>query len=249
MIKFPKDIGFSTFLKDLSYCNYDKKLYISGGILDEDTQLVSNKFFVIDFFQKTPEGNNSIITELHPMNYSRKNHSMIGYNDKIYIVGGDNNDKVERYDIESDKFELLNPMINERAKSNLFVYEGYLYAFFGKENDAYLKSIERLDIRGDDINEWEMILFQNINGVDIRVTGCGLYQVDELLYFIGGNRMGQNSDEIFFLNMKERIIDRTNVKLNWKVSFRENTLFQLGTRLGQITEDEYYGIYLKIIVE
>ena len=174
---------------------------------------------------------------------------MIGYNDKIYIVGGDNNDKVERYDIESDKFELLNPMINERAKSNLFVYEGYLYAFFGKENDAYLKSIERLDIRGDDINEWEMILFQNINGVDIRVTGCGLYQVDELLYFIGGNRMGQNSDEIFFLNMKERIIDRTNVKLNWKVSFRENTLFQLGTRLGQITEDEYYGIYLKIIVE
>ena len=249
MIKFPKDIGFSTFLKDLSYCNYDKKLYISGGILDEDTQLVSNKFFVIDFFQKTPEGNNSIITELHPMNYSRKNHSMIGYNDKIYIVGGDNNDKVERYDIESDKFELLNPMINERAKSNLFVYEGYLYAFFGKENDAYLKSIERLDIRGDDINEWEMILFQNINGVDIRVTGCGLYQVDELLYFIGGNRMGQNSDEIFFLNMKERIIDRTDVKLNWKVSFRENTLFQLGTRLGQITEDEYYGIYLKIIVE
>ena len=94
-----------------------------------------------------------------------------------------------------------------------------------------------------------MILFQNINGVDIRVTGCGLYQVDELLYFIGGNRMGQNSDEIFFLNMKERIIDRTDVKLNWKVSFRENTLFQLGTRLGQITEDEYYGIYLKIIVE
>ena len=52
-----------------------------------------------------------------------------------------------------------------------------------------------------------------------------------------------------FLNMKERIIDRTDVKLNWKVSFRENTLFQLGTRLGQITEDEYYGIYLKIIVE
>ena len=249
-ISFPKNLGINIFLKDLSYCNYDKKLYISGGILDENNQVISDKLFVIDLFQNTLEGNNSIMAELQPMNYPRNQHSMIGYEDYIYVVGGVNSNTVERYDIKNNSWEELNPMTRIRSYPNIFIYEGFLYAFFGKENEIkYDNTIERLFIEDNNINEWELLLFQNPNDVNLNIIGCGLYPVDELIYFFGGKCMGQNTDEIFFINLKERIIDRTDAKLEWKDCFRENTLFQLGKKLVQISEDKYFGYYLKVEIE
>ena len=49
--------------------------------------------------------------------------------------------------------------------------------------------------------------------------------------------------------MKERLIDRTDAKLMWKESFRENTLFQIGNKLVQISDEKYYGTYLKVIIQ
>ena len=250
-INFPKELGISFFLKDCSYCNYDKKLYISGGCIEDDNNNSigpSNKFFVIDLFQTNLEGKNSFITELHLMTFPKYKHSMIGYDDKIYVVGG-NNDIVTRYDIKENTWELLNPLIIDRSHPNLFIYEGYLYAFFGKEGEEYLKSVERFNLANVKFQNWELILFDNPNNVDVRIYGCGLYQVDELIYFFGGKCMGKNTDEIFFINMKERLIDRTDAKLNWKECFRENKLFQLGNKLVQISDEKYYGIYLQVIVQ
>ena len=140
-------------------------------------------------------------------------------------------------------------MINNRSYPNLFIYEGYLYAFFGKNNDGYVKNIERLNLTNPQSQGWEMILFDNPNEVDVRIYGCALYQVDELIYFFGGKYLEQDTDGIFFVNMKERLIDRTDNKLKWKESFRENTLFQLGNRFVQISDGKYYGTYLKVVVE
>ena len=249
-INFPKELGISFFLKDCSYCNYDKKLYISGGCIEDDNNNIgpSNKFFVIDLFQTNLEGKNSFITELHFMTFPKYKHSMISYDDKIYVVGGNNN-IVTRYDIKENTWELLNPLIIDRSQPNLFIYEGYLYAFFGKEGEEYLKSVERFNLANVKFQNWELILFDNPNNVDVRIYGCCLYQVDELIYFFGGKCMGKNTDEIFFINMKERLIDRTDAKLNWKECFRENKLFQLGNKLVQISDEKYYGIYLQVIVQ
>ena len=251
-IKFPEELGISCFLKNCSYCNYDKKLYISGGYIENNNNIIpSKKVFVIDLFKFNIEGNNnSIISELSPMKYPKYNHSMIGYNGKIYSVGGENSDIVERYDINTNNWEQLNHMIKNRSFPNLYIYEGYLYAFFGKEGDEYLKNIERLNL--DEMSwtiSWELVVFENPNEVDTRIYGCGLYQVDELIYFFGGKKMDQDTDEIFFINMKERLIDRSDDKLKWKESFRENTLFQLGNKIVQISDEKYFGTYLIAVVQ
>ena len=247
-IKFPEELGISCFLKNCSYCNYDKKLYISGGYIENNNNIIpSKKVFVIDLFKFNED---SIISELSPMKYPKYNHSMIGYNGKIYSVGGENSDIVEKYDINTNNWEELNHMIKNRSFPNLYIYEGYLYAFFGKEGDEYLKNIERLNL--DEMSwtiSWELVVFENPNEVDTRIYGCGLYQVDELIYFFGGKKMDQDTDEIFFINMKERLIDRSDDKLKWKESFRENTLFQLGNKIVQISDGKYFGTYLKVVVQ
>ena len=251
-ISFPKRIGISTFLSNSSYCNYNKKLYISGGYLEKnnkDTNALSNKLYVIDLFQSSLEGNYSFISELPPMTFSRINHSMIGHEDKIYCIGGENNDTVERYDIKSNTWETLSPMLRKRSYPNIHIYDGYLYAFFGKENEEFLTNIERIDILKEESAQWEMILFNNPNNVDVRIYGCGLHQVDDLIYFFGGKYLGKNTDEIFFINMKERLIDKTDAKLMWKQSFKENKLYQFGNKFIQISDDDYTGVYLQISLQ
>ena len=75
-IKFPEKLGISCFLKNCAYCNCDKKLYISGGYIENNNNIIpSKKVFVIDLFKFNED---SIISELSPMKYPKYNHSMIG---------------------------------------------------------------------------------------------------------------------------------------------------------------------------
>ena len=69
--------------------------------------------FIIDLSQTNLEGKNSIIAALHPMTFPKYKHSMIGYNDIIYIVGGENNDIVLSYHIKENT--CLNPLIKKRS--------------------------------------------------------------------------------------------------------------------------------------
>ena len=253
-VVFPEEIGITCFLEDCAYCNMYPKLYITGGKLkNNDTNsknsLYSNKLLVVDLFQTTLDGKNSIVSELNPMTYPAIKHSMIGYDDKIYVVGGENSDTVERYDIKSNKWELLNPMMCCRSYPNLCINDGYLYAFFGMNKDGYTKNIERLNLTNPEPLVWEMVFFDNPNNVDVRIYGCGIYPIEGLIYFFGGKCMGQDTDEIFFFNPKERLIDKSDAKLKWKESFRENTLFQFENKVVQISDGKYYGNYIKIIVE
>ena len=95
----------------------------------------------------------------------------------------------------------------------LAIDNDYLYAFFGKgENNKYPESIERLNIKNKN-SIWEIILFSNPSNIDTRLYGCGIYQIDELIYFFGGKYNEICSDEIFFFNIIERVIDKSDSKL------------------------------------
>ena len=260
-ISFPSNLDISSFLYSCSHCNYKQKLYISGGVTNPGaSEIISNKFYMIDLSKFKIEDNNnsknnkdicfnSCIFELSPMIYGRYNHSMIAYNNQIYAVGGEGMNSVEKYDIENDEWTEISPMIKKRSNTNLAVANGYLYAFFGRGEDGkYPESIERINIE-DDNPIWEMIIYRNPSNICTKVYGCGLYQIDELIYFLGGNCNEKKSDEIFYFNLNERRIDYTNSKLAWKESFRENTLFDVGNKIIQITDEKFYGVYLKISVE
>ena len=103
-------------------------------------------------------------------------------------------------------------MIKKKSYAMLTIDNGYLYSFFGKgENGNYPDCIERLNLESNN-SSWEMILFSNPNNIDTRRYGCGLYHVDELIYFIGGKCNEEVTDEIFFFNLSERRIDKTDTR-------------------------------------
>ena len=110
---------------------------------------------------------------------ARSDHSMI-YNEKyIYAIGGENSNLVERYNIENNTWEILPNMLYKRMYPILYVYDGYLYSFFGKNNNEYPYSIERLNIHkkmGNDILFWEKIEFINLKNIDLRYYGCAVYE-------------------------------------------------------------------------
>ena len=247
-LNFPQNFSISSFLYNCSYCNHNKKLFLSGGIANPFENKYSNLFYMIDLYNLDNK-RNSYIYELSPMKYGKNNHSMIGNGNDIYAVGGENSNIVEKYDIINNNWIELNSMVKKRSNSMLAIDNDYLYAFFGKgENNKYPESIERLNIKNNN-SIWEIILFSNPSNIDTRCYGCGIYQIDELIYFFGGRYNEILSDEIVFFNTLERRIDISDSKLKWKESFRENNLFSLGKKVVQISDGKYNGIYLNIIVK
>ena len=250
-LPFSENLNISSFLYNCAYCNHNQKLYVSGGDLNPPSNSFSNKFFMINLSNLSKDNNNtnSCIIELSPMVQCRSGHSMIANNNEIYAVGGEGLNSVEKYDLSKNRWIEMPSMIRKRSNAMLLIDNGYLYAFFGKgENGEYPESIERLNIQNDK-SVWEMILFSNPNNIDTKLYGCGLFQVDELIYFLGGKCNEQNADSIFYFNLNDRRFDISNAKLKWKESFRENQLFQLGDRMVQVIDGKFFGIYLKILIE
>ena len=256
-ITFPSNINISQFLYNCAHCNHNKKLYISGGIINQNSspQLSTNIFYMIDLTKLNNNNNNnknyasSCITELSSMIYSRTNHSMIGYNNEIFVVGGEDNNSVEKYDIVKDTWIEISSMIRKRSNAMLAIENEFLYVFFGKGEDGnYPESIERINITSNNAI-FEMILYSNPNNIDTRLYGCGLFQVDGLIYFLGGKSNEKNIDEIYFFNFNDRRFDVTDSKLKWKESFRENQLFKLEDNIVQVCDGKFFGVYLKILVQ
>ena len=104
-IQFPNNLDIDLFLLDCAYCNYNKVLYITGGIKDNKK---TNIAFYINFNKK-----GELITKLPSMNFYRSCHSMISYSKYLYVVGGKNQSSVERYNIIDNIWEKLNPIIKE----------------------------------------------------------------------------------------------------------------------------------------
>ena len=250
-LNFPPDSNIKSFLYNCAHCNYNKKLYISGGIINPGlSQIISNKFYMIDLTKindNNINNNKSIIVELSPLLYNRFNHSMMAYDNEIYAVGGENLNSVEKYDIEKDEWIEIDSMIKKRSNAMLAIYNDYLYAFFGKgENENnYPESIERVNISNNS-SFWEMIVYNNPNNINTKLYGCGLYQIEELIYFFGGKYNKTANDEIFYFHLNDRRFARTDSKLIFKESFRENKLFQLGKKIVQISDGKFSGIYLTI---
>ena len=250
-LTFPPNFNISSFLYKCSHCNHNNKLYISGGILNPGkSQTSSNKFFMIDLSKFNINNNiNSCLIELPSMIYSRSNHSMIRYNKEIFAVGGEDSNTVEKYDIEKNIWIEIGPMIKKRSNTMLAIHNGYLYAFFGKgENGKYPESIERINLEKNN-SFWEMILYSNPSNINTKLYGCGMYQIDDLIYFLGGKCNEKAIDDIFFFNFIDRNIGLTDSKLSFKESFRENTLFNLGKKIVQISEGKFFGVYLQIYVK
>ena len=248
-VKFPENFGFNTFLLDCAhcFCELNNCLYVSGGIESTTEKNKSNVLLCIDITQK----DELKVKKMANMNIARNGHSMISENKYIYIIGGEDNNTVERYDIENDIWDILPSMISKRMYPILYINNGYLYAFFGKfKNGEYPCSIERLNLNNNNENikpAWEMILFSNPKNIDVRIYGSAVLDYNGMLYFFGGNVNGINTNKIFFYNFERRIIENEEeTELTWYESFRENKLHQIWEKVVQCSDNKYFGVYITI---
>ena len=247
-VKFPENFGFNTFFLDCAHCNceYNKCLYVTGGIESTTEKKRSNVLLCIDITQ-----NDELkVRKLANMNIGRCGHTMISEGKYIYVVGGEDLNSVERYDIENDNWELLPSMISKRMYPILHINNGYLYAFFGKyKNGDYPCSIERLNINNNNDNikpAWEMILFSNPKNLDVRIYGSAIVEYNKMLYFFGGKVNEFTTNKIFFYDFEKRIIELEDSEVLWKESFRENKLHHVGEKVIQCADNKYFGVYITI---
>ena len=247
-VKFPENFGFNTFFLDCAHCNcqLNKCLYVTGGIESTSENNRSNVLLCIDITQ-----NDELkVKKLANMNFARCAHTMISEGKYIYVLGGEDLNSVERYDIENDIWEILPSMICKRMYPILHIKNGYLYAFFGKyKNGDYPCSIERLNINNNDDNikpAWEMVIFSNPKNLDIRIYGSALLEYSGMLYFFGGKINEITSNKIYFYNFETRIIEKEDTEVLWYEYFRENKLYPINERVVQCSDNKYFGVYITI---
>ena len=248
-VKFPENFGFNTFFLDCAHCNcqLNKCLYVTGGIESTSENNRSNVLLCIDITQ-----NDELkVKKLANMNFARCAHTMISEGKYIYVLGGEDLNSVERYDIENDIWEILPSMICKRMYPILHIKNGYLYAFFGKyKNGDYPCSIERLNINNNDDDNikpaWEMVIFSNPKNLDIRIYGSALLEYSGMLYFFGGKINETTSNKIYFYNFETRIIEKEDTEVLWYEYFRENKLYPINERVVQCSDNKYFGVYITI---
>ena len=247
-VKFPENFGFNTFFLDCAHCNcqLNKCLYVTGGIESTSENNRSNVLLCIDITQN----DDLKVKKLANMNFARCAHTMISEGKYIYVLGGEDLNSVERYDIENDIWEILPSMICKRMYPILHIKNGFLYAFFGKyKNGDYPCSIERLNINNNDDNikpAWEMVIFSNPKNLDIRIYGSALLEYSGMLYFFGGKINETTSNKIYFYNFETRIIEKEDTEVLWYEYFRENKLYPINERVVQCSDNKYFGVYITI---
>ena len=250
-VKFPENFGFNAFFLDCAHCNCDlnKCLYVSGGIESTPEKKRSNVLLCVE----KNENNEFKVKKLANMNNGRCGHSMISEGKYLYVLGGEEMNSVERYDIENDIWENLPPMISKRMYPILYINNGYLYAFFGKyKNGEYPCTIERLNINQTKENikpAWEMIVYSNPDNVDVRVYGTAAVEYYGLLYFMSGKVNEKTTNGIFYYNYDQRIIQREQSKTDFKECFRENKLYPIFNKFVQCSDRTHFGVYVNILEE
>ena len=184
------------------------------------------------------------------MNFGRCGHTMISEGKYIYVCGGEDSNSVERYDIENDIWEVLPNMICKRMYPILYVYNGYLYAFLGKNGkNEYPCSVERLNISGNsNIVKpcWEMVIFSNRKNLNLNYYGCALHEIGGILYFFGGKCNEQSTNKIFLYNFEKRFFETEDSCVTWSEYFRENKLHQINDTFVQVSETKSFGVYLRL---
>ena len=235
-IKFPKYMDFNLFLLECAYCNFNKKLYITGGIHNnKDTNFA---------LSVNLNKNDEPICQLTSMNFARSCHSMIGYDVYLFAVGGKNHSSVERYNIIDNVWEKLNPMNYKRMYPILAIYDDYLYALFGKSNEyEFCNTIERLRLRNNMSGEnWQMVQFNNPYQIDTRIYGCAVHIFNNNLYLLGGKCNEIATNETLYWDLEDNTLKKEQNYLGKKDYFRENQLHEIGGQLVQIS-DNYCGTF------
>ena len=215
--------------------NNDKYLlFITGGnerIINEKTNYSNDSFLIINVKI------NIDINTKNKINYKKKylieykdkmpkgksNHSIIFYNDNLYIIGGfDSNKKASNdcfyFSYKNKKWNDLPKLNIPRANSSVCLYnKSLLYLFGGRNNEGELNTIEYLNINEIDNNNNSWIL---INVIDYgcvwnnMFNSCNVIIGENKILIFGGEDENKLYKESFLFDTKNNNIYRgMNLKI------------------------------------
>jgi hypothetical protein len=130
------------------------KLILTGGEKDYIESLNSTYMFRFRKYDGTDEGFSAKVYHKADMNYRRRAHSLIYFNDFIYAISGVDKlemiKKCEKYDIYNDKWIEIPEMNYPRQNSALAVHnQRYLYSFCGYDGFRNVDTFEKLDFMNE----------------------------------------------------------------------------------------------------
>lgn len=240
LVKFPMLKTEKFFLKGCSWVNANGKLYVCGGMHKDST--LSNEFFFYDH-------NENSIKLLKELNQHRANHSMIFYDNLIYIVGGENSSTTEIYDVVNNTL-LKKDNINFEQVDNpiLWIHNGYLYSFFGIKAGKSVSFVQRSNLKLDNL-KWEKVTFKKSADVQCNIYGSGIIPCgNSEIYFFGGKNENTVTNQSIIFNFETKEFSDAGVPLEQGQYFKDSRFIILGNQIfGQFSLTEYDN-FLKINV-
>ena len=235
-----KDLQLNSFPQGGAFCNDEKYSYFSGG--QEKMKGVSKIFLRMN---TNIENGKIEMTKMPTMLYSHYNHSMISNDNYIFVIGGNNSNKCEAFNIRTSKWEAM-PDLNsaERQRAILAIYDNYLYAFMGCTQFGILDTVERIYIKDLKNNKWEKVNVKNPSNINIKFYGAGVYCLNGELFFVAGKKgIGNNDDDYkkeicsFKFDTGEFLTD--GIYFNENLEFIENQFHHLNdSNIGNFMNGE-----------
>ena len=240
-VAFPSLSIIKVFPEKSSHCNYQGKLYITGGI-DPISKAETNCALMFE-----PSYKNVVM--IPSMTKARSCHSMIGNEEYIYVVGGYKTNTCEKFNLFSQTWETMPSLsLGERMHPILFVYNKHLFAFFGHSSDKYLDTVERINLSSPNA-KWEIVAYNNPDHLDLKMYGCGIVPMKDQIFFFGGKTENDIMRKVFSFLFDTNTFLECPDQVDYAVYFKENLLHPLlNDQYGNINEGDKNALCLQVKV-
>lgn len=234
-----EDLSIEAFQEDQGILNYKNNFYISGG---NNLHIFYKYNHILNKFLKLKE-----MPSVH------SSHGMVGIGNYIFVLGGHLSKKVEKYDINENRWEKLDELNEIRIWPSCIVYnKKYIFVFGGIQKNYVEQNVdvEKLDISCPE-NKWEKIKFKHNKNPQLP-KGFGFINYrDNQFIIVGGKYNDENinkENSSFMITMKNKGIDiekEDNLTLNKNCEFNGKLLTHFGNGLyGEFSSTIYRTFYL-----
>ena len=210
-----------------TYCNGGNHFFILGGINLTTREEIC---MLLDIDLKKGK-----IEDQININPKKRNHGMLYYQKKLYIVGG-NNEKTFYYDLETKKIENLGNLNIKRFEPSIIIHSNYLFCFDATRNSENKFSFEKIDLIQR--SSWEIIYPKISHNIIENIYNQKYFGISEdnnyNIIFIGGLYINNAEENIenysTFFNIKYNLVNNTMEKTDipfQELSFNEKTLLPL----------------------
>lgn len=243
IVKFPLISNFSCFLENSSFLNLNGKIYISGGssLL---TPGPSSQFLSYD------QSSNSVKL-LADLNEARYNHSMIHYNNSIYILGGESIKNMEIYDVETKTLKAIENNSYEAVDNPiLYVHKDFLYSFFGKKQGKFVDYVQRVNLQSVNL-KWEKVPYKLENkNVNIKLTNSAIIPFgDKEIFFFGGKTENAISKEVISFNFESKEFKTTDIVLDEAHYFNNSQFNKIASNVYASFSSNERENFIKVTVD